>query len=422
MATITINDIPDFDYNGRDYKVTYNIALDEGETLNDITITSSERWCNVKNRTIKPYQVEIELSSNQTLTARTATLSFTFETTVSTYTATATVTQEGFIFYPIWKTRMVKIETETNSVKYHITHNGTTIYSGRAYVMQGNNFVEIDIANICANYLNSSLENAINAPLNFNLTNGVGKFNLYINNNFHSGYLFYNSYTYKENPPYIVDGEDYYIKLSNPIRKEFDSRQLVIYSFFKALPNSTSNMYFYFHKNQTTHYNFGGQVNPQQMYTTLTIVPEGFDTVQFFDEFIPIINSCAKYCLYYQNALGGWDSFLINGNDKQTDKITSHKFVKSIDNTTKNFATKNYLNVIAPTYKLYTDWLTDEEASKMFNLLESTEVYLHNLEDDTIQPINLTNSTCEYKTFKNNGKKKFYYTIDAELAQPRFRQ
>jgi hypothetical protein len=100
----------------------------------------------------------------------------------------------------------------------------------------------------------------------------------------------------------------------------------------------------------------------------------------------------------------------------------SDYYRKAINNTTKQFATKKYLNVINTSYKLYTDWLTDDEASRMHHLLESTEVYLHNLEDDTIIPVNLTNSTCEYKTFTNNARRKFYYEINAELAQQKIRQ
>jgi hypothetical protein len=66
--------------------------------------------------------------------------------------------------------------------------------------------------------------------------------------------------------------------------------------------------------------------------------------------------------------------------------------------------------------------MTDDEASRMHHLLESTEVYLHNLEDDTIIPVNITNNSCEFKTFTNNGKKKFNYEIDVELARTKVRQ
>ena len=73
-------------------------------------------------------------------------------------------------------------------------------------------------------------------------------------------------------------------------------------------------------------------------------------------------------------------------------------------------------------YTLYTDYLTDDEASKMYNLLESVNVYLHDLETNKIIAVNITNSTCDYKTFTNNGKKKFYYTINVEESQTKMRK
>jgi hypothetical protein len=167
-----------------------------------------------------------------------------------------------------------------------------------------------------------------------------------------------------------------------------------------------------------------GELKGRTMYTFFAKPKGGMQSVKFFN--LPNIDinefGCSKYCLYYLNAYGGWDSFLINGNDKETDTITSYKYMKNADNTKKQFALNNYLNVISKKYSLKTDWLNDDEASRMYHLLESTEVWLHNLETDEITPVIITNKTCEYKTFKNNGRKKFYYTIDVEASQERIRK
>jgi hypothetical protein len=126
--------------------------------------------------------------------------------------------------------------------------------------------------------------------------------------------------------------------------------------------------------------------------------------------------------LYYVNGYGGWDSLLINGNNKKNDKITSSYYSKQFNNTTIDFGKTKFNNIITTSYTLYTDWFTDEEQSKLWHLLESTNVYLHNLETDRIEPCIITNTNCEYKTFTNNGKKKFYNTINVEIAQERIRQ
>jgi hypothetical protein len=78
--------------------------------------------------------------------------------------------------------------------------------------------------------------------------------------------------------------------------------------------------------------------------------------------------------------------------------------------------------VITPKYTLYTDWFDDVQQSKMYHLLESTEVYLHNLKTGKIEPVNITNTTLDYKTFANNGKKKWYNKIDVEVAQDKIRR
>lgn len=423
MAIIATEEVLNFDSSFRKFTLYYTITLESGETINKVmVVSSSPTWFNVKNSTITNYSTEIEIKSNNTFEIKEATITITVTTNGGTTTKTVNIIQDKFKTYPIWANKVVRIETQENSVNYNINYKNETIYAGKAYVMPSTEYVEIDISKICSSYLNSTLENSIDAPQVYNAQDGVGLFSLYVNEELHSTYLFYNSYSYKVNPPYTQDGDESYIVLSEPIRKVFDSRQYIVYSFFNVLNTSSYYFDFYFHKNQYTHSTVSDTLNGRTQYTTMATVPDGFDTVQFFQEYIPIKDTCCKYCLYYQNALGGWDSFLINGNDKQIDKITSYKYIKSVDNTTRKFGTKKYLNMINSTYRLYTDWMNDDEASRMHHLLESTEVYMHNLEDGTIIPVNITNNTCEYKTYSNNGKKKFYYEIDVEFAQHKVRQ
>ena len=426
MATITVtNNTLDFSFFSRKLFLTYTIGLDSGEIFNSIKVVSNRQWCNVKNKTVTAYETEIELSSNNSLQARSANLTITVTTNTGTYEYVAVLTQDKFVLHPIWSNTIARIETTLNSVQYHITHSGNTIYSGKAYVMPNTNYVEIDITKICASYLSSSLEGKLDNPANYSALNSVKSFNLYVNGNIEGAFVFYNNYTYKANPDYYTTiGGDTMLITSDPIRKEFDSRQYIVYSFFNALTSSSFGFRTYF--NITGKYQQPEEVYASLVgrtgYVTTMKAPEGAESVEILNEEIPIKKTCCKYCLYYQNALGGWDSLLIYGNDKRTDKITGYNYIKAIDNNTKNFGTKKYLNTINSSYKLYTDWLTDDEASRMYHLLESTEVYLHNLEDDTIIPVNITNSNCEFKTFTNNGKKKFNYEINVELAQTRIRQ
>ena len=424
MANINVNERYEFDASFRKFTLLYEIELSNGETFNSITVVSSSpTWCNVKNTTVTAYNTELELSSNTSITdGREATLTMTVKTSSGTYTKTVTIVQRKMEIYPIWANNTVRIETQTNSVDYCVKLNNEIIYAGKAYVMPSKEYIEIDISKICSSYLDSTMENSIDSPKDFNAQNGVRYFVLWVNDEQHSAYLYYNSYSYTRKELYTDIYGDNYMILSDPIRKEFDSRQYVVSSFFNATQVGSYRFDFYFHKGQFTHESISDTLVGRTSYTTMSRIPNEFDTVQIFGDNIPIKKTCARYCLYYQNALGGWDSFLINGNDKQTDKITSYKYIKAVDNTTSKFGTKKYMNVISPTYKLYTDWLNDDEASRMHHLLESTEVYMHDLENDKIIPVNISNTNCEYKTFSNNGKKKFYYVIDVESAQNKIRQ
>ena len=426
MATITVtNSRLNFDASSRKMFLTYTVSLDSGEVYQSITVVSNRQWCNVKNKTVTVYQTEIELSNNRTLEARDAQVTITVTTSTGTYVQMAVIHQDEFKLYPIWANNVVRVETLLNSVKYEVRYNSETIYSGKAYVIPNTNYVEIDMSKICSSYLSSSLEGIIDAPANYNKLDSVKNFGLYINDNLEGAYMYYNSYTYEPNPEYLEQlGGETMLMLSDPIRKVFDSKQYIVNSFLCALSSVSSSYggyaYFYNSKNERTE--VFGSLSVGVGYVTMMRVPEDAVAFEMYGQKTPIKKTCCKYCLYYQNALGGWDSFLIDGNDKRTDKITSYNYIKAIDNNTKSFGTKKYMNTISTAYKLHTDWLNDDEASRMHHLLESTEVYLHNLEDDTVIPVNITNSSCEFKTFTNNGKKKFNYEINVELARTKVRQ
>ena len=128
-----------------------------------------------------------------------------------------------------------------------------------------------------------------------------------------------------------------------------------------------------------------------------------------------VVDTCAKYVLYYQNAYGGYDSLLIEGMSSEEDAV-SRKTMSDIDGK------KNYLNDISKTITLHTSWMTDEESLRMHHLLNSNLVYLHDLELNEVYPVILNNSNTQYKTYKSNGCKLVNYTIDVTLAEYRRRK
>ena len=135
------------------------------------------------------------------------------------------------------------------------------------------------------------------------------------------------------------------------------------------------------------------------------------------------INANLKYALYYRNAYGGVDVFLIEGNHKEVDNLTRHTREVEYDNSdVMNRGRQNYVNEISKSLILHTSWLTDEEASRMHHLLNSNEVYLYDIPNEKMIPVILKNTTTEYKTYKSNGCKLVDYAIEVEFANKRVRR
>lgn len=146
-----------------------------------------------------------------------------------------------------------------------------------------------------------------------------------------------------------------------------------------------------------------------------------------------VVRACNRFALYYVNAYGGVDFLLMEGNCTVEDSLTRYSTKKKYDNAiAANRGKKEYLVDAVKTYTLRTGLLTDDEASRMFHLLESCEVYLYDMQGVTdpdsvdvpnmMHPVVITNSVCEYKTYKSNGRKMVQYEINVELAQERHRR
>ena len=134
-----------------------------------------------------------------------------------------------------------------------------------------------------------------------------------------------------------------------------------------------------------------------------------------------IQSTCARYCLYYLNAYGGWDWLLIRGKAVETRKITRSSIERrpSTDLLFDRIQRRGN-DVIDQTdvkhLELHTHWLTDDEASRMWHLTGSPDVYVHDLEAGVVYPAVLTGTTHQEKTYKGQGNKLVQYTIDMDFA------
>ena len=127
---------------------------------------------------------------------------------------------------------------------------------------------------------------------------------------------------------------------------------------------------------------------------------------------------CGDYAIYYLQRNGGWAAFLIEGNSKKTDRYEKYSYNMAFDNNKAMFEESTYHNQITAEWQLSTGWLTDEQAENLaFNLIPSNRVFLHDLKNDKIIPVIVSNDSIDYKTFKNTGRQLVRYDITLTESQ-----
>ena len=131
----------------------------------------------------------------------------------------------------------------------------------------------------------------------------------------------------------------------------------------------------------------------------------------------------ARYSLYYVNSYGGVDVLPFKEKSwKKSDTVTRFNYSRSFRNNTLEFENVNYMNEIKASWELHSGWMSDESSQRMHELVESTIVYLYDAEEKTYTPVVMTDKKLEYKTYYNQGKKFYNYTVNVEESQSRERR
>lgn len=303
-------------------------------------------------------------------------------------------------WYPIATDALYTTQTGSDYIEYTLTltdYNDNVIgtYEGRAY-SKPDGTVNVYVNDIVANYLTSvekfPFENNINIVKNYRI-----KATITTNFGDEQTFVFMNSWVRE---PSKVPSDSISVRtwwrynLSTPIDDKFDPRQYLTFSWNEFALGD--------------YYKIGNG-------SLIPITPTTYPMTVFFSKITtdkPVtfgsVNGgsftykpvCGDYALYYVNAYGGWDSLLVKA--KQTDEIKSYDYSK-----TRDFEKGRYLNVITPTWNVTTYYGVN--GNRMFHLLESTCVYLHNLETNEMTKVVIEDSKCEYKdrftnyTFKLNA-------------------
>ena len=170
------------------------------------------------------------------------------------------------------------------------------------------------------------------------------------------------------------------------------------------------------------------------MANTIIVIPSGVSTyviegsdccgkeVTIASSVTYNVRYCGDYGAYYTNSHGGWDAFLFEGKCKKKDTFKSYATDRPFNNNTIEFETKTYLNDITEEYELNTGWLTDRQAENFAkNLVQSTTIYLHDLADNKIFPVVITDTEVEYKKFADD-RKLVSYTLQVKASQKKIRR
>lgn len=322
---------------------------------------------------------------------------------------------------PIWKDEFYLINKATATYSLVNDRTGDVIYRGKAVKYPDKEYIEINISPLVRGYVSSSNSNFTDSG-RYQMEGYALPINVMVDDEMKAQYLYINDWSYDKNPNNFM--------ISDPIRNLLDSRQWFLYSYYRRIPDTSTTaanagyiIYYYAGDTSASFHISDSSQTLLKLKLTRYNKPKRI-VVGVYEERneFKVIDSCYEYCLYYVNAYGGWDSLLIQGNTLKSDNITSSYYMKNFNNNTIQFEKVKYNNVMTTNYQLYTDWFNDDEQSRLHHLLESTEVYLHNLVTDEILPVVITNNTCDWKTFSNNGKKMWYNTINVEVSQQRIRQ
>lgn len=287
-----------------------------------------------------------------------------------------------------WEDEFYTYTGSTEFVYFLYNDADELLYTGKA-VARPDDAIRINISALVRSYLNSDLASSAFGNNGFNvgtttMPNSVKEF--YITDEEDTvleTYVYLNCYDYITSFA-LIAGSGLDVPLSNPV----NNHSVVGMYSFTSLYSKTNN-------------------NVKTTIGNVLVTDTGW---------------CGKAALYYSNAKGGWDSFLIEGNITKTDTYDKYSISSNWETKTLQSGNRTLMNTITESWQLMTHMLKDSEMDKLAsNLFSSNNIYFHNLVTDTIVPVKITDTSVVYKTWQNNKRKKFYATIKIESNQPKKR-
>lgn len=319
----------------------------------------------------------------------------------------------GGIISPIWKD--IKHEFSNDIQEFSITDDaGTTIYRGRSYKKPNSNSNSIYINRILENYLSIP---DFNPYIALSARGGYGIFELRDENN-----TIVQSYHFVDDWSYSNDFKTGL--LSHPIKNNQYAIRGQYLPFSLFADDTTSNFIYGLKYNNGTFDNTNVLISNDVIHNWFEDAKTDAEEVAFAvigKHKIPFKDACnSRYVLYYTNSYGGYDWFNDIAKFQIDDSLQSYTYLNNYDNTTVQFGKKRYLTEIDKNITLTTGWLSNDESNRMYELIESNKVYLHDLWEDKVVPVIINNTDVEYKQ-KDKNNKIIQYQINLTYSQQRKR-
>lgn len=323
----------------------------------------------------------------------------------------------AYLSFPIWKTMNIEIPIVTPF--YSIKKGDDLIFSGKVYAQKTDSVRRINVNDIIEDYTSDSIDITSSQRWQktenekvFTLATGVNEtemsdmFNLVVTDDW----------------SYADRARTYFT--SDPICYTLDSRQYFVFSVQNRY-SDTLPSYSY----QTDLVSVDGvesgdyKVVSDESYTQLIKDISNLKTIDITEmnnvddtRYFKVCTTKNKYCLYYKNLYGGYDSILLNPTSQLSASITDNTLTTDYDTTVLNHYKRSYSKTIQNKWTLKTNLLNDTQSEKMRHIYTSNQMWLHNLETGKLYAVNPVDKTFTEKTFKSNKHKPLSYTITVEEA------
>lgn len=400
---------------------------------NSYSYSTNNEWIKLNSLTTSGGSgtIEFSLTENDVDSERIGTITIAGQSNGGAYTSTSINIKQlstlAPIDFPIWKDVDITLTSEDTYVQYQITNNNNVVYNGRAFMMNGKSTIRIN--DILRDFINENLD----LSKEYQIQSNNSHYRFYLNVPNANGVY----YPYKQLRTWNDNSYDSSHKYKSGIISQYlnntvDKRQLFLISVEDYPDNSTSslNIYGTFQPLQGINetYIFDRTVNINNDVATYVLPASNFlstisttfnnDDVKTFT----LDDGCKPYCLYWRNIYGGYNYCLFNDATKQTDNITSYDYSVENNNTTISFHKKQYLKEVVETWSIKSDYLTDAQSNIVKFIAHSPEVYLHDLVNDVIKPVLITDTSIDHKLYRNNSRKFVTYTFKLQNSNTKLIQ